>query len=199
MRKIILLPIILALALLALSCHEENPPTGPEGWQETTSPFNVLWNVCYCFHNQSETDIVKKFSALLSDDFIFYFKPDDIGDDVGGYVIPTFWTKDEFMIAINNMFNHAYSLDFDIPILEQGEEAFGRPAEGDTTFSKNNVTISFILMVDSTNSYMVQGFCDFKFSRGENGQWYLSEWRDHTAQLLCTDPSSLGHVLAMFR
>jgi hypothetical protein len=199
MRPITLLPIILALALLILSCSEENPPTGPEGWQELTSPFNTLWDVRYCFNHFEETDMSKWFATLVSDDFVFYFDPDDIGDNVGEYTIPAFWTKDEFVNAVRNLFKQAYSITLNIPVLEQGEEVFGKPAEGDTTFLKSNVTINLIVMVNEETGYQAQGFCDFRFSKGSDGLWRLCEWRDHTSsQLLSIQPASLGEILAMF-
>jgi hypothetical protein len=198
MRTVSPLLSIIAITLFALSCSEEQPRLQHE-WLDPTSPFNTLWDVRYCFnHFDLPLNIINDFSSLIADDFLFYFDPDDVGDYVGGYTIPAYWGRGEFIQVINNMFNQAYSIDFAIPILGQGEDAFGKPAEGDTTFSKSNVSISIIVMMDSTNGYMAQGFCDFRFIKGSDGLWRLDELRDHTAQLLCTSPTSLGYILALF-
>jgi hypothetical protein len=174
----------LLIVILAFSCFSE-PTTPPQGnwYPDFASPYQCISNLVYCFGNyQTEPKIIDKYKQVLDLTYVFYFKPDDIGQDVGGYIIPTFWTYDEDWQATNNMFNQAYSIDFKIPTLIQGEDAFGKPAEEDTTFLKSNVNISLTLMVDSSNGYIATGYCDFKFVKNENGEWHLSEWRDHTAQ-----------------
>jgi hypothetical protein len=198
MRKASLLLSILVISLFALSCSEDQP-TYPQWWLSATSPYNTLSDLECCFNSyEVEPNVTKLLDLIIADDFIFYFDHDDIGDVVGGYTIPAYWGRGEFMQVINNMFNQAYSIDFRIPILGQGEDAFGKPAEGDTTFTKDNVTISLTVMVDPTNGYIATGFCDFAFSKGSDGFWRLSEWRDHNAKLLCTSQSSFGHILALF-
>jgi hypothetical protein len=173
----------LLIVILAFSCFSEPGPTPPPNWYpDFASPFECLNNLIYCFDSyQTEPNIIDKYKQVLDSTYVFYFDPEDIGDIIGGYTIPSFWTYDEDWRATNNMFNLAYSIDFKIPILGQGEDTFGKPAEGDITFVKNDVTISMTLMVDDTTGYIAQGVCDFKFVKNENGQWHLSEWRDHTA------------------
>jgi len=200
MRNLSLIAILLPLALFVLSCSQSEP-YNPQGWQELSSPFYTLWDVCWSFHHVDETDIVKRFSTLLGDDFLFYFDSDDIGDSVSGYVIPAFWTKVEFITAVNNMFRHAYDLHLDIPILEQGEDAFGKPAEGDTSFNKPNVAVSFVVIVSPIDGYQAQGYCSFEFKKNGDNQWQISAWRDDTASpgaLSGITFRSLGYCLAFY-
>jgi hypothetical protein len=199
MRRLSFVAILLPLALFALSCSEENPPTGPEGWQELTSPFNTLWDVKYCFDSyQVEMGIIKRLSTLFSDQFIFYFEPIDGGDTIPEHPFPEFWTKDQLLPALNNVFNTAYSITFEIPILDKGEQAFGRPHSADTIFMKNNIIINFVLFIDATQFYQAQGFCDFKFTKGEDGLWQVSEWRDHTGPSSPPTYLSLGEIFYMY-
>jgi hypothetical protein len=183
---------------LVLSCGEEKSPY-PEGWLSASSPYNTLSDWELCLNNYKVyPNILKLADYIIGEEFVFWFDPDDVGDVVGGYTIPAYWEKADFMQAINNMFNQAYSIDFKIPILEAGEDAFGKPADGDTTFLKSNVTISLTVMVDATSGYIAQGICDFGFAKDSDSLWRLSMWKDHTAQLVCTEPSSLGEILAMY-
>lgn len=177
----------LLIVILAFSCFSEpGIPHNPGTWYpDFASPYQCISNLVFCFNNyKTEPKIIDKYKQVLDPTYVFYFKPDDIGEVVGGYTIPAFWTYDEDWRATSNMFNQAYDITFDIPILDQdqAEDAFGKPAEGAIEFVKSNVTINLILMVDATDGYQAQGFCDFKFAKNENGEWHLSEWRDHTAQ-----------------
>jgi len=173
----------LLIVILAFSCFSE-PGTQPPGkwYPDFASPYECINNLVFCFNSyKTEPNIIDKYKQVLDPAYIFYFDPEDIGDEVGGYIIPAMWTYDEDWRATNNMFNLAYDITFTIPILDQGEDTFGKPEEGATEFLKSNVTINLILMEDDTTGYQAQGFCDFKFKKNENGQWHLSEWRDHTA------------------
>lgn len=198
MRKI-LLPIVVLAVIFTFSCGEDQL-LYPEWWLTTSSPYNTLSDLEFCFNDyEVYPNIIKLVDSIIGEDFVFHFKPDDVGEYVGGYTIPAYWGKGEFMQAINNMFNQAYSISFSIPILWQGEEVFGKPAEGDTTFTKDNVAINIVLMVNATEGYQATGFCDFEFCKGSDGLWQLCEWRDHTSsQLLCTQQTSLGEILAMY-
>ncbi|GAI52797.1 unnamed protein product, partial [marine sediment metagenome] len=142
-----------------------------------------------------------RMDAVLSPDFVFYFDPNNVGDYVGDYIIPVSWTKTEMMSAVRNMFNLAYSINLEIPILTQGEDAFGKPDEGDTTFTKTNVTVDLLLMVDEYNGFQVTGFCDFEFTKDGSGNWPITIWWDRTASALLTKDipiPSLGKIFALF-
>jgi hypothetical protein len=175
----------LLAVILVFSCFSEPSNNNNQGkwYSDFASPYECMCNLIYCFGNyQTEPNIIDKYKEVLDSTYVFYFDPDDIGDKVGDYTIPSLWTYDEDWRATNNMFNQAYSIEFKIPILDQGESAFGKPGDTDTTYAKNNVTISFTLMVDPTSGYIAQGICDFSFVKNDNGQWHLSVWKDHTAQ-----------------
>ncbi len=193
LRKII---IVSALALVALiSCDEETASYYPD----LSSPYGVLTELVYCFNNHQEDGIINRMDAVLSPNFIFYFDPEDVGDYVGYYEIPVFWTKTELMSAVRNMFNQAYSIELQIPILDESEDAFGKPGEGDTAFTRINVYVNLLLMVDESNGYQAQGFCDFEFGKDGSGNWPITIWWDRTVMvLMTTSPVSLGKILAFF-
>ena len=192
-RKVI---IILVFALVALvSCDEEIVTYTPD----LSSPYGVLTELVYCFNNHQEDGIINRMDAVLSPDFVFYFDPEDVGDYVGDYEIPVSWTKTEMMSAIRNMFNQAHSIALHIPILYGGEDAFGKPDEGDTTFIRTNVTVDLLVMIDESNGYQAQGFCDFEFTKDGSGNWPITTWWDKTGgALLSPMPTPLGIILAMF-
>ncbi len=188
--------IVSALALVALvSCDEETASYYPD----LSSPYGTMVELEYCFNHNQEADIINRMDAVLSPDFVFYFDPDDVGTFVGDYEIPVSWTKTEMMSAIRNMFNQAHSIALHIPILYGGEDAFGKPDEGDTTFIRTNVTVDLLVMIDESNGYQAQGFCDFEFTKDGSGNWPITTWWDKTGgALLSPMPTPLGIILAMF-
>lgn len=188
--------IVSALVLVALvSCDEETISYYPD----LSSPYGVLTELVYCFNHNQEDGIIDRMDAVLSPDFTFYFDPDDVGDYVGDYEIPVSWTKTEMMSAITNLFNQAYSIALQIPTLRQGEDAFGKPGEGDTTFTKTNVTVDLRVMIDESSGYQATGFCDFEFTKDGSGNWPITIWWDRTGgALLNPMPTPLGIILALF-
>jgi hypothetical protein len=191
-----------AFALLALSCGEEEGVTPQEPDRlEPTSPANVLKNVEISFNNR-DVDLLK---AMLSTTFVFYFDPDDVGQNPPGrrYEIPESWSYTEFWKAVDNMFTKAYSISLTIPTGN-----VGTPGENETKYSAENISINFLVMVDELNGYMAdQGYCNFAFESytSEAGKkcWRLTKWWDRTAVPadvrtgLAT--TSLGKILTLFR
>ena len=188
--------IVSALVLVALvSCDDETISYYPD----LSSPYGIMVELEYCFNHNQEEGIINRMDAVLSPDFTFYFDPEDVGEFVGDYEIPLSWTKTEMMSAITNLFNQAYSIDLEIPILTQGEDAFGKPDKGDTAFTRTNVTVDLLLMVDEQNGFQVTGFCDFEFGKDGSGNWPITIWWDRTLSgLMTTSPVSLGAVFALF-
>ncbi len=188
--------IVSALVLVALiSCDEEIATYTPD----LSSPYGTMVELEYCFNHHQEDGIIKRMDAVLSPNFVFYFDPEDVGDYVGDYEIPISWTKTEMMTAIEHLFNQAYSINLEIPILDEGEDAFGKPDEGDTTFAKSNVPLTLTVLKDATDGYQAQGFCDFEFGKDDSGNWPMTTWWDRTASaLLAIQPAPLGIILALF-
>jgi hypothetical protein len=191
-----------ALALLGLACFEEESvtPRVPDR-VEATSPANVLKNVAISF-NQQDINLLK---AMLGPNFVFYFDPRDVGRNPPGsmYIIPESWSYTEFWYALNNMFDKAYSIKLSIPT-----GRVGTPAESETTYRADNISISLLVMIDELNGFIAEGgYCNFEFERYENAPgkkyWRLTNWWDRTShgydEYLGVAPASFGKVLALFR
>ncbi|MGD8717662.1 MAG: hypothetical protein PVH29_02460 [Candidatus Zixiibacteriota bacterium] len=199
MKKLI--TVLAVIALLAVACGDEEV-TEPDLHYRVlpTSPKQVLVNVTTAF-NQHDANLLR---AMLSEKFVFYFNPSDVGQNPPGgsmYVIPESWNYTEFWQALSIMFDLAYSIDLAIPT-----GSIGEPASGAETYRAENVTISLLVMVDELNGYIAnQGYCDFAFEKykGADGHdyWRLTGWWDNTA-MAYNEPAaggtSLGRVLALY-
>ncbi len=192
---------VAAIALLALSCGEEEGVTPQEPERlEPTSPVNVLKDVELAF-NHRDINLLK---AMLGPDFVFYFDPRDVGQNPPGskYVIPESWSYTEFWMAAKNMFTTAYSISLAIPTTR-----VGTPGENETTYLADNLSISLIVMIDELNGAIAnRGYCNFEFERYEAAgkkYWRLTAWWDRTSEGYDehpgVSPSSLGRILALFR
>jgi hypothetical protein len=191
-----------AAALLALSCFFDEPTEpGPEGAPEATSPANVLKCVEVSF-NQRDAKII---SNVLSDGFVFYFDPDDVGQNPPGsnYVIPETWSCDVFKVVLTKMYRKAFSISLTIPTGK-----VGTPDPNETTYKAENVTIQLLVMIDELNGYLANcGYCNFAFERydGPKGEklWRLTKWWDNTGVSYDANPAltptSLGKVLSLYR
>jgi hypothetical protein len=188
------------IALLALACGEEEgvTPREPERL-EPTSPVNVLKNVEKSF-NQSDINLLK---AMLSENFVFYFDPRDVGNSPPGseYVIPESWNRGEFLEAVNDLYKKAFRVSLSITTDNVGE-----PRPEATEYYAENVPVELLAMIDERNGFLAEGSCTFEFERylteGGGKRWYLTAWRDrgdYSDQEPATgDPSTIGRVLAYF-
>jgi hypothetical protein len=189
------------IAVLALACGEEEgvTPTEPDRL-EPTSPVNVLKNVAISF-NQSDINLLK---AMLSENFVFYFDPRDVGQSPpeSHYVIPESWSYTEFLQAVKNVFDEAYSVKLSIPT-----GRVGTPAENETTYRADNIRISLLVMINELYGYVADnGYCNFEFERYDSASgkkfWRLTKWWDRTSEFLDEypglTPPSLGKVLATY-
>ncbi len=200
MKKVVFVFAAVATALLACTLEESVAPRAPERL-EPTSPAHVLRNVEMAF-NRRNIDLLKN---MLSADFFFHFDPADVGQKPPGrkYVIPEYWYYDEFWTATDNMFILAYSISLAIPT-----KGVGTPAESETTYRAENVSLSLRVMVDELNGYVSdEGYCDYEFESyaGKEGKkhWRLTGWWDHTGVTYDGHPgaeaASLGRIIASFR
>ncbi len=201
MKKVIIASV--AVAVLTLACGEEEgvTPRVPDR-VEATTPANVLKNVAISF-NQRDINLLK---AMLSENFVFYFDPRDVGRNPPGkpeYKIPESWSRTEFLSAANNMFRKAYRISLSIPT-----GRVGTPGENETTHKADNVKISLLVMINERDGIIVErGYCNFEFERYEAASgkkfWRLTKWWDRTSEFFDEspgiNPTSLGRILALFR
>ncbi len=191
-----------ALALTTLACFEEESVMPREiDRVEATSPAGVLKNVEISF-NQSNINLLK---AMLSENFVFYFDPRDVGrspPEKPEYKIPESWSRTEFLQAVKNMFDEAYSIKLSIPT-----GRVGTPGENETKYKAENVSISLLVMINELYGYVADnGYCNFEFERYESAAgkkyWRLTGWWDRTSQgydeYPGLTPASLGKVLATY-
>ncbi len=198
MKKVIV-GVIVVTALLALSCGEEEGITRPP---LEYLPADVIDGVELSF-NQRNIDVLKK---CLSPDFVFYFDPDDVGQNPPGkpgYEIPTSWSYTEFWRALSNLFAKAYSINLYI-----STSGIGTPGEKETRYKAENVRISLLVMVDEVNGFIADGgYCNFAFETYYNEKkeksWRLTGWWDFTSDYFdrapALIPTSLGKILAMYK
>lgn len=197
-----LLPLAASIIILSgTACEEEGgplPPPPPPGPRNT--PAEVLKTVEISF-NQREIEILKK---SLSPDFVFYFNPDDVGQNPPGghYIIPPSWSYDEFQQVAGNMFTKAYSISLTIPAGN-----VGTPGENETKYKADDISIHLVVMVGEIEGYLAdRGYCDYEFQIyvAENGgkYWRLTKWWDRTSAEWYDRPgvarTSLGRILAMY-
>jgi hypothetical protein len=192
--------LIIAGCLLALSCVEEGG-TGPspEGPPEATSPANVLKCVEISFNRPD----IKIITDVLSENFVFYFDPDDVGQHPPGsqYVIPESWSCAEFKGVMTKMYRKAFSISLTIPTGK-----VGTPDPNETTYRVENIAVQLLVRIDELNGYIANGYCNFAFERydGKEGEklWRLTKWWDNTAvpgdAKPGVSPASLGRILALY-
>ena len=193
-----IISLALALALLALSCGDEEGITRPP---PSNLPADVLESVETSF-DRRDIDLLKR---CLSPDFIFYFDPDDVGQKPPGstYVIPTSWSYTEFWSAAARMFHLAYAISLNIPT-----SRIGIPGERQTEYQVDNVNISLLVMVNELNGFIADGgYCNFAFeayyNEKEGKRWRLTGWWDFTSvyadETPGLEPTSLGKILALYK
>jgi hypothetical protein len=191
MRAIFVIGFLLTLVLAFTACDDggTTPTAG-------NTPAHVLRSLIYAFNNRD----AEMLDRALSDDFTFHFDPYDVGSDIGGYTIPDSWGRDEHLTASGNMFEQAYSIDFNV-----GYETIGNPDKGADEFDASKVQILLLVMVDPVNGFLGQGPCNFKLvneSLDSTDTWVITDWWDYTAHhgtLGLTEESSLGSILVMYR
>lgn len=144
---------------------------------------------------------VSLLDGVLSDDFIFYFDPVDIGSTVGDYEISESWNRDEFTATCGNMFSDAALIEINFNTTDVGD-----PEEGADTFVLKDVPTSLLVMVTPTGGYYAEGLCDFDFTNDTSGgydTWVTGDWLDFTASTLvhaADKPAekSIGYILAIY-
>jgi hypothetical protein len=165
-----------AVVALATGCLFSPPgaETGGEA-HEPTEPKYVLQNIALSY-NQRDTDLYKK---SLSPNFIFYFNPLDVGEEVGGYKIPVSCNYEEDWHATKNMFEQAESISLSIPI-----DKVGTPLPEADTHRADNISIYLLIYQTPDSGYKVEtGYCNFEFEKyydGGKAYWRVVRWWDFT-------------------
>lgn len=139
MKRTAAITIMAALALLACGGPEGLSP-GPDLYMPApTSPKIVLYNVMQAFDYRHP----KVLKANLGDGFTFYFKAEDVGARVNGYVIPASWTEAEMRRAVTNLFDRVLRCSMGIPYY-----GIPNPGPGENTFRVEEVSLSFTVYRD---------------------------------------------------
>ena len=177
------LTIATALAALLFTGCLFSPPTpiDPEAPPLMDSPANVLKNVEIAY-NQSN---IRYYKDALSENFVFYFDPDDVGQNppVGKYIIPETWSYTDDWRATEKMFENAWSISLTIPTA-----SVGTPDPEANIYKVTNINIKLLVMVDELNGYLADtGYCNFEFEKYKNedneDRWRLTKWWDNTSTL----------------
>jgi hypothetical protein len=137
-------------------------------------------------------------NKALADNFIFYFDPNDVGQEApggGGYVIPESWDRAAFLSASRNAMEQAYKIT-----LAVSWDWIGTPETGATEFYVENIQVDFILKTDKHTDYIVKGgLFDFAFEKDDNNTWHLSGWWDRTSSEAEGTYTAFGTSLCIYR
>jgi hypothetical protein len=177
-----------------ISVIDPYPPDTPPS---LTSPAGTIELIEESFSNADIDELGKCFAA----DFTFHFDEDDVGKQVGEYIIPESWTSDDFFNAVDSMFGDAYAIDASF-----STSNVGTPGADDTVFTADKVLMQFIVMVDPVTGYVAQGAVTFElmaeYNEKNEKEWLVTAWRDFTST---TEPGgsdiseeSFGEILARY-
>ena len=200
MKRLMALCSVLTL-VAAFGCDDgaQGPTPEPPGAE---SPAEALETVVRSFNERA----IKVLGSALSESFVFYFDPRDVGQNPPGereYLIPESWSYSDFWRAANGTFDRAYYINFSITT-----GAVGTPGENETTYKATNVKISLLVMVTEMSGFIADnGYCNFEFEeytrKDGNKYWRLTAWWDQTSEFDDENPgiapTSLGRILALFR
>jgi hypothetical protein len=193
MRTVLVVSLASAVLLSFTACDDggTTPATG-------NTPAHVLRSLIYAFNSRD----VETLDTALADDFTFYFDEDDVGKEVGQYIIPESWTLTDFLDAVGKVFNYAHTIDMEI-----NTSNVGAPGDDDTIYFARDVEVELLVMVEAVNGYKAHGFCDFEFEDTVTGagpdNWVVRNWWDDTAPVKSGDrninQASIGFIMAVFR
>jgi hypothetical protein len=195
MRNITFIWLVVVLLLTFTACDDEGTTPPPDNGEDGRTPAEALEALEDSFNAHD----VELFKDVLAPEVIFHFDPNDVGDDVGGFIIPESWGYDDLVSAVGNMFDQAYSIDFSVSTADVGD-----PDEGATEYTAEAVHVRLLVMIDAGNGFLAEGFCGFRFINagfGNNDDWVITDWWDYTAPagtFESAEMPSLGKILAGF-
>jgi len=140
-----------------------------------STPGKTLQELARVWTHHSEID---NYSTLLTEDYRFYFDPNDTGSLTPGtgYQIPQSWDRATDIEATGNMFAQAYNIRLDV--LNAGD--YDDPSIPGDFYRANNVLIQLFLWPDDADFYyFATGPCDFEFMK-VGDEWLISAWYDRT-------------------
>lgn len=188
----VLKPLAVLLILTTLiACDDAITPQG-------NTPAYALELIEESFNRRS----ISLLDELLSNGFVFYFDPNDIGSTVGDYEIPESWDRDDFTATCENMFSEADLIELNFNTTDVGD-----PEEGYIAVTLKDVPTTMLVMVTPAGGYYIEGLCDFEFANDTYGgydNWVVGEWYDFTASSYFAsathnpDGVSLGCILAIY-
>jgi hypothetical protein len=191
MRTVAIMLLVVAILLSFTACDDAG--TTPISGNTLAQ---VLRSLIYAFNSRD----IDTLGNALANDFTFYFDPNDVGSDVGSYIIPDSWGREDMLAVCENMYDVAYHIDFDVEY-----ETVAGPDDGVGESTANDVQVRLLVMIDATNGYLAQGFCDFRFVNecGDGAaSWVITDWWDKTAArgtYESAEVESLGRILASFK
>ena len=169
--------------------EEEEAPPGP-GPYPMNEPKYALANVELAF-NGYDAGLLDK---CLADTFLFYFDPNDVGQNANGYVMPGSWARVDFLQAPRNMFARAQRIS-----LNNNWRAIGSPDPNETFYVAYAVPLKIVVVIDANKSYVLDdGTCDYEFEKDADGTWRVVNWRDRSRAAGCIGSFTLGRILAKF-
>ena len=195
MKRILLISLALAV-LLGVACNETTEPEGPGVYGAT--PAECIGNVELSFNDRD----ISIFEIQLASDFTFSFNPNDVGEEVNGYIIPETWDYNHIKRAVSNLFRPsaeggAYDISLQLP-----ENDVGEPPEGATEYTAPDIQLSLLVMFDANSGLIAnKGTLTFSFMNipaGETDQWFITGLEDYTYASKGVESASLGEILANF-
>jgi hypothetical protein len=139
------------------------------------TPGKTLESLAWVWTNDRE---IGNYSALLTDDYRFYWDPNDVGDVIpqSGYQIPQSWDRATDVQSTGNMFAQAYDIRLEV----LNADDYDDPNIPGDFYHADNVLIQFYLWpANGDFCYMATGPCDFEF-RKVGDEWLISSWYDRS-------------------
>jgi hypothetical protein len=194
MRSVVVVVLAVGVLLALTACDEtvidgyECPPTSPAG---------IIESIEVSFNTRDINDL----EECLAGDFTFYFDADEVGEQVGDYTVPESWTRADFLTAVVDIFDCAYSLDISIATSD-----IGGPPEGDSTFTAAEVPVEMLVMVEPVNGFIARGTFTFEFrieyNEKNKKEWFVTAWQDFTSPGESggrnVEEASFGEILVRF-
>lgn len=169
-----------AVALAAAGCWnpfdpKEDPPTGPQYWENCDSAWKVVENLQFSYTARN----IDRYLACFRDDFEFFLLEVDFDDYDGDGIEDQSWGLDLEEQFTIQMFNLVTSIEL---TLWGGYEV---PWTGDPSGETVDVMRLFDLKVytdeSGTQGFRANGQVNFYCRPDSTGQYYIWQWWDHSA------------------
>ena len=159
---------ILPISLCFLSCSG----------LPTQSPTETLSNLVYAYNHNLFAGAHETYRNCLHDDYFFHFKPQDVGTEVDGYVIPETWDAGADSLAVGHLFDNVSSISLSIP---QSETGLGEP--NGESFLVQDVSFDLQVTVNQSLVYSASGVIDIEFRQDTDGDWLIYQLWDRSSSV----------------